>query len=282
MYALAIPLGILGAHRFYVNKPFTGFSMLMSGGGGLAWWLWDLFHLRQMTQAFNAEEAHREASGLPPQGLGFLPAKGALNIHTPPAWSARRSGRARVYGSALLLALIGFSMGAISGATDLYEPVIVMALFVVVSLLAARWKPMTTLPILSSLARWAHRLRLYYHTVDPGNIWLLATRPLYGIFIAPWQPKARAEIRLYLQLGVAFALLLAIPDILEMMERGFWRGLGLLLGEFLQILVYTYAFVAPAGALLTTQLLLTTRDRVVWVLSVLLLSATWLGFSVVN
>lgn len=39
---LAILLGGLGAHRFYVGKIGTGFLMLFTVGGGGAWWLYDI------------------------------------------------------------------------------------------------------------------------------------------------------------------------------------------------------------------------------------------------
>ena len=279
---LAVPWGILGAHRFYLNRPFTGLLMLLSAGGGLVWWVWDLFLLQRMVNEFNNEEANRRAEGAPPQGLGFLPSKDELQLNSPPAWASLRSGRRRIFGSGILLFLIGIALGSISGATGLFEPVIVLVLFIFVSLLAARWRGMGEIPVARSLARWAHRLRLYYHTVDPGNVWYLAARPIIGVFVAPWQPKARAEIRLYLELGVVFALLLAVPDIVEMYESGFWVGFGLLVAEFAQTLVYTYLFVAPAGALLTTQLLLTRRDRVVWVLSAINLGAVYLGLGLVT
>lgn len=280
---LAVSLGLLGAHRVYCGKSLTAVLMLLTVGGGLIWWVWDLFHLGRMVRNFNAEERRRQAEGLPPQGMGFLPPRDQLKLDTPPAWAPRRSGRGRIIGSAALLAVIGISLGTISGTTQAYEPVLVLTLFIAISLVAARWKAMAHLPVLNALVRWVHRLRLYYHTVDPGSLWSLATRPILGLFFAPWRPKARAEVRLHLQLGVALSLLFAVMDAVEMSRSGgFWSGLGLLFGEFLQTLVYTYLFVAPAGALLTTQLLLARRDLVVWVLSAITLAAIYLGFSIVG
>ena len=79
------------------------------------------------------------------------------------------------------------------------------------------------------------------------------------------------------------ALLFAAADLLDLAQGdSFWAGFGLLLGEFIQTLVYTYAFVAPAGALLTTQLLLAKRDRVVWGLSGLNLGTLYLGLYTVG
>ena len=279
---LATFLGILGAHRFYLGRPFTGLLLLVSAGGGLVWWIMDMFRLRAMVAQYNLEERHREKNRLPPQGLGFLPPLEELDLSSPPAWSALRSGRGRVFGSGVLLALMGISLGAISGATGIHEPVLVLTLFIAISLLAARWRGLAGVPLLRGLVRWVHRLRLYYHTIDPGNVWMLAARPVLGVVLAVWQPKLRVEVRLYLQLGVVFAVGMAAADLLEFLDRdGFWRAFGLLVAEFAQTLVYTYIFVAPVGALLTTQLLLTRRDRVVWILSTINLLCIYTGWSLV-
>lgn len=39
---LAIFLGVLGVHRFYVGKVGTGILMLLTGGGCGIWWLVDI------------------------------------------------------------------------------------------------------------------------------------------------------------------------------------------------------------------------------------------------
>lgn len=275
--------GILGAHRFYLGKSLTGILMLLTGGGALAWWISDLFRLRKMVNAFNSEEDARADTQRPPQGLGFLPPRRELSLTGPPAWASKRRGRVKVVGSAIVLGLIGLSMGAISGATGIYEPVVIIVVFIAVTLTAARWKGMSRIPVLSSLSRWNHRLRLYYYTVDPGSIWLLALRPFAGVFYAPWQVRARAEVRLYLQLGVVFSLPFAVLDTFEVSDAGsLGAGLGLLLSEFIQTLVYTYAFVAPVGALLITQLLLSPSDRVVWKLSAVTIAGIYLGLTAVG
>ena len=232
---------------------------------------------------FNEQEAIREASHLPPQGMDFLPPKEALDIHSPPTWSQKRGSRARLIVSAFLLYAIGVSLGAISGSTGVIEPSITLVIFIVITLVAARLPGIARVPLLGGLSRWSHRLRLYYHTTDPGGVWLLALRPIAGIFYAPWLSRARAEVRLYLQLGVFFAVGFAVLDVAEAMSSdSFGSRLGFLISDFLQTLVYTYAFVAPAGALLTTQLLLARRDQIVWVLSALTLAGVYMGFSLVS
>lgn len=72
-------------------------------------------------------------------------------------------------------------------------------------------------------------------------------------------------------------------DVAEAMSSdSFGPRLGFLISDFLQTLVYTYAFVSPAGALLTTQLMLARRDQIVWVLSALTLAGVYMGFSLVS
>ncbi len=279
---LAVFAGLFGAHRFYCGKPLTGAIMLLTLGGGFIWWIRDLFYLRRMVLDCDAEALQRQQAGLPPRGMGFLPPQDQLRLDAPPAWAKRRAGRGRVIGSVVLLSLIGLSLGLVSGSLQMYEPTIVLVLFIAVSLTAARWPGMARLPILNALTRWVHRLRLYYHTVDPGHGLRLAMRPLIGVFLAPWRPKARAEVSLYLQNGAIDAMLNSAMDTAELIASGgFWAGVGILLAEFAQMFFFIYLFVAPAGALLTTQLLLSRRDSVVWGLSALTLATLYLGMSMV-
>lgn len=252
--------------------------MLLTVGGVLVWWVRDLFQLRSLVNDCNTQEKRRIDEGLAPGSMPFLPPRRELKLNAPPQWAERRAGKGRVVGSALLLTLLGFTLGTVTASTGLYEPSIILLLFCIASLLAARWKRMSSIPGLNALSRWVHRLRLYYHTVDPGSLWLLILRPLFGVFIAPWRPKARAEVKLYLQFGGVLVLVFFVGDALELMQSGgLWNGFFLLISEFLQTLLFTYLFVAPAGALLTTQLLLADRDGVVWFLCSLILCAVCLG-----
>lgn len=280
---LAVAGGIFGAHRFYLGRTLTGIPMLLTVGGGLIWWIVDLFRIRVMVDAFNREEDSRKEKHLPPQGMGFLPPKGELDLNGPPTWARKRGGRRQVAGSAVVLSLIGLSIGAVTGSTGIFEPVFLVIVFIAVTLTAARWKNLSHIPVLGSLGRWNHRLRLYYYNVDPGSLWLLILRPITGIFAAPWRARARAEVRLYLQIGVVFSALFALQDLLEVVRSdSLSSGLGLMLSEFVQTLLYTYAFVAPVGALLTTQLLLSRHDRVVWTLSAITIVFIYFGLVAVG
>jgi TM2 domain-containing membrane protein YozV len=276
--ALAVFLGPLGAHRFYLGKTLTATLMLLSAGGCLIWWIIDIFLIKKIVREHNNEEKRRKEAGEPPQDLAFLPLKKDLKIKEPPVWLPIRNSKGRVYGSLFLLTLIGFILGVIAGPTGTYEPTIILMVFIVASLTAARWRFATKIPVVSSLTRWVHRLRLYYYSVDPGNIWLLSLRPVYGIFLTPFSTKGRAEVRLYLELGLMFSILFLISDFIEIYQNEYiWEGIGLAIAELVQTLIFTYFFVAPIGALLTTQILLSRRDWVIWLLSALCITGVFLG-----
>lgn len=275
---LGLFLGLFGVHRFYLGKTLTATLMFLSAGGGLIWWLVDIFYIKKMVVEHNCIENERQKAGLPPLNLQFLPTKTAFVINELPAWLPKRNSKARVYGSFFLLCLIGFILGIITGPTGTYEPAIILFIFIVASLTTARWKLAAKIPVVASLARWAHRLRLYYHSVDPGNIWLLGLRPIYGVFFAPFNKKARAEVRLYLELGLIFSIIFVMSDLFEIFQNeSIWVGLGLMVVELLQTLVYTYLFVAPIGALLTTQILLSRSDLLIWVLSIACITFVYIG-----
>lgn len=279
-FALALVLGIFGAHRFYLGKTLTATLMFLSAGGGLVWWLIDVFRIRKIVAEHNRIEKARQQADLPPQNLAFLPAKDTFRIDELPAWLPKRSSRSRVYGSLFLLTLIGFILGVISGPTGTYEPTIILLIFIVASLTTARWKVAARIPVIASLTRWVHRLRLYYYSVDPGNIWWLSLRPIYGVFYAPFNLKARAEVRLYLELGLIFSVLFFASDLIELSQYdSVAQGLGLTIAELVQTLIFTYLFVAPVGALLTTQILLSRRDWVIWLLSLACVLGIWTGLN---
>ncbi len=277
---LGIVFGVFGVHRFYLGKTLTATLMFLSLGGGLIWWLIDLFFVKSMVIEHNKIESDRQEAGLPPQNLSFLPPKKDFIIDVLPVWLPKRSSNARVYGSLFLLSLIGFVLGVITGPTGTSEPAIILVIFILASLTTARWKLAAKIPVIASLTRWVHRLRLYYHSVDPGNIWLLGLRPIYGVFVAPFHRKARAEVRLYLELGLLFSIFFVASDLIEIYQHeSIFTGIGLMIAELAQTLVYTYFFVAPVGALLTTQILLSRRDWVIWGLSVACIYSVYVGLN---
>ena len=275
---LAVLLGPLGAHRFYLGFFWTGALMLVSLGGGLIWWIVDLWRLRRLVDDSNALEQKREDNGLPPRGMGFMPPRGDLRLDARPIWAQRRAGPKRAIGSAVLLAILGFVLGRVSRTLEFYEPAVVLSLFVLVSLVASRVTGLRSIPVLNALVRWVHRLRLFYHTVDPGGVWTVVSRPVLGILVAPWRPRIRAEIRLHLQMGGFVVLLFSALDVLELMRGGgFLAGVVHLVTQVFQTLICTYLLVAPATALITTQLLLEARDVVIWALSAAVLVTLAVG-----
>ena len=282
MWILQLFTGIIGGHRFYLGKPLSGLIYLFSAGGGLVLWIRDFTQIRQLVAEYNQIEDDRQQAGLPPQSLSFLPPINELNLNGPPIWLERRDSRAVLIGGTLLLAVIGLAMGAIAGSTGIIEPLIIMIVFMAVTLVSARWPAARHIPILGELSRWNHRLRLYYFTTDPGGVWLLAARPYVGVFMAPWRKKSRVEVRLFLQIGVAFSMVFTVFDLYEVRESSFWAGFGLTLAEFAQTIIYTYAFVAPVGAILLTQQLLARKDGVVFLMCLVNLLCGYLGLLIVG
>ncbi len=64
--ALNIPLGVFGAHRFYVGKIGTGLLMLCTLGGFGLWWLYDLIMIA--SGEFRDEEGRRVSLWDPHEG----------------------------------------------------------------------------------------------------------------------------------------------------------------------------------------------------------------------
>ncbi len=265
---LWLATGLLGGHRFYLDRTVTGFAMLFTGGGAAIWWVVDLFLVTGMVAEYNRDQEARKQNGLPPKALAFMPPLDGQPLPEKPDWADKRSGGSQLAGGAIVLFLAGTGLGAVSSATGNVEAIVAVLALIAITLLGARWDALATMPVLRSFDRWNHRLRLYYFTTDPGGPLSLALRPIVGVFIAPWRMRARAEVRLYLQLGAWFTILFAVQDVFEASGSGpFGINVGLLIADLAQTLVSVYAFAAPIGAILTTQLLLSRSDKVIWGLS---------------
>jgi TM2 domain-containing membrane protein YozV len=52
-YLLWLVLGILGGHKFYLNRPFLGIAYFFTGGLLLIGWIYDLFTLPRQVDEFN-------------------------------------------------------------------------------------------------------------------------------------------------------------------------------------------------------------------------------------
>ena len=80
---LCIPLGLFGAHRFYVGKLGTGVLQLFAFGGFGLWWLYDLIMVAggqfrdgdgRRVSDWDPEEAQARALGVPQELLDELEA----------------------------------------------------------------------------------------------------------------------------------------------------------------------------------------------------------------
>ena len=218
-WALWLVTGIMGGHRLYVGKIATGLLMLATGGGGGVWWLFDAFFVKRMVEARNQKQSERKEQELPPLEMAFMPALPTQqDLEGPPWWAARRQGRVRLMGDALVLIIAGALLGATTVSRGDFEALAAVLALIAITIFGARWDP--TLPLLRDLDRWSDRLRLYYRFNDPGGPLSLMFRPILGPLTAWARKRARAEVRLYLQLGAVFTIGFTLLDVLQAMGGG--------------------------------------------------------------
>lgn len=263
--------GIVGGHRFYLGRTPTGIIMLFTGGGALIWWIIDAFLLPGMIAKYNREQEQRERAGLPPIALSFMPALREVRfLEGEPDWADKRKGTARLIGDAFVLLVAGSVLGAISADQGDFEALTAVLVLIAITNIGARWEQVARLPLLRELDRWNHRLRIFYHTNDPGGPLALFFRPLVGPVTAFFSKRARAEVMLYLQLGAVFVIGFTFLDLVEagvVSTSGFDLTLEPLIEDMVLTFITVYAFVTPIGATLTTHLLLERTDWVLWLLS---------------
>lgn len=266
-WVLWILFGWMGGHRFYVERPVTGLAMLLTGGGALIWWIVDAWLVNGMVRAHNEEQARREAAGLPPIELAFMPPLGADVLSAPPAWTVAWHRRGftrralRFSGDVLVLLVAGVMLGALAGMDGATEAAFAVVALTIVVLLGGEAGWLVRVPLAHALLRWSHRLRLFYYYNRPGTPPGLLVRGFLGILLAPFRRRDRAEVRLYIELGAVFTLGFMAFDLVEdvfapMMREGLsalspWRLGGLWMKEASTTFVVTYAFAAPIGAVLT-------------------------------
>jgi hypothetical protein len=285
-------LGLFGAHRFYLDRPVTGLLMMFSLGGALVWWFVDLFLIRSMVAGHNEEQERRERQGLPPVELSFMPPLWNDVLSRPPEWTYRwraatRFARgARFAGDVMVLTITGVALGAVAKAADVWEAVVAVLVLVVVASAGASIGRVADLPVLRGLVRWSHRMRLFYYYSTPGTPLALLFRPITGAFLAPFRRRARAEAKLYLQLGGVFTLAFLLLDFGEEVLGpiftggglpGLWTVLGLWVQEATVTFIVIYAFATPLGAVLTLYLLMMRTHTVPRLLSALTATAIITG-----
>lgn len=275
--------GLLGGHRFYLDRPATALAMAVTGGGGLLWWVADAFYLKDMVQSFNSDQALRKQTGQAPRALSFMPPSRGMVLPPRPSWIQKRGGRGRLIGDLVVLLLAGIFVGAIASTTGNFEPIVAIVALSAITLLGARWDALATVPVLRNFDRWSHRLRLYYYINDPGGPLTLFFRPILGLVTAPFRKRARAEAWLYLQIGLWFTIIFTGMDLLQAVSVD-TTGIRIhpmsFMGDVAITLVSVYAFATPIGAILTTHVLLQRRDRVVWGLTGITLLAILIGLGV--
>ena len=264
-------VGPLGGHRLYVERTWSALAMFFTGGGGGFWWLADVAFVNRLVGAHNAEQTRREAEGLAPVELAFMPPLSEDVLREPPAWTLSWQARSRtrrlmrLAGDALVLLVAGSALGALAGEGGVTEAIVAVTALVLVTLLGGRVGALARVPLARSLVRWTHRLRLFYYFNAPGTPPGLLLRTFTGAVYAPFRQRDRAEVRLYLELGAAFTIGFLLLNVVNALVLPVVRGgLGTLspahvagewLAESLLTFIVTSAFAAPIGAILTLYLL---------------------------
>ena len=278
-YALWLFLGLLGVHRFYLDRVWSGAAMLLTGGGVGVWWIVDGILLRDMVARYNVSQRSRQKLGLPPVSLDFMPSTDLSSLRVRPAWVEVRKGGAvrrllRLAGDVAVLMLAGAALGAASRATGNIEAIVAIIGLLVAVNLGPALLPYHELPGLNELLAWSYRLRLYYHHHGPGSVAGRLARPVIGFLFAPFRKRNRAEVKLYLRLGGVFVALFLLEDlgtevVAPMISSASMGGLtgGWWLRDIVLTLLLITAFAAPIGATLNARLLARRPNLEVWVLS---------------
>ncbi len=268
VFALWLLLGLVGGHRFYMHRVFSGLFQLLTFGGLGIWWLVDGLLLKRMVRRFNQDQFIRKETGRPPLALDFMPTQWQV-LRPQPEWAAKRSSVFRLMGDCLVLVVASFSLGGYASSYGDYEPVAAIMILMAITLAGPRWDSIATIPVLRAFDRWALRLRLFYYVNDPGSPLSLLFRPL-TVVLNLTRRRARTEARLYLQIGAGFAVVFLLLDIAEVLTSGEPLDLPAapeLAMATLEKLIAVYGFATPIGSVLTKQLLLQRRDGVLWLLS---------------
>jgi TM2 domain-containing membrane protein YozV len=282
-------LGIVGGHRLYLNRIWTGIAMLLTLGGVLIWWIVDFFLIPRMVFHHNTAQGQRRDLGLPPVALDFLPTSDGSELARPPPWYKPRSrqglrGVRKLLTDAFVLVVAGSALGVLSRLSGNIEAVAAVVALVVVLNFGKQMAPLHHVPLIGDLVRWSYRLRLFYHHVKPGNALARLFRPAIGIFYAPFRKKSRAEVGLYLRLGGAFVVLFLLEDLATEVVQPFVTQASLAgltgvwwIKDVVLTLVYIFAFTAPIGATLMIYLLTRSSRFALLVLSGVTLGAVGLG-----
>jgi hypothetical protein len=288
-FVLWLLTGWFGGHRFYVGRPLTGLAMLFTGGGGLFWWWIDGFFVASMVRKYNEDQERREAEGLPPRELDFMPPLSREVLAKPPEWTerwnasgaGRRSGR--LVADIAVLVITAVVLGAVARSMGVYEAVLAVLALAGLTAAGGAASRLNHTPVIRGLIRWSHRLRLFYYYTKPGSPLALLFRPLTATIFAPFRRRDRAEVKLYLELGAIFTGLFLVLDLGGLFaSKGFgalnpFSLLKLWIGESVSTFFVIYAFATPIGAVLTLHLLMRNTHTVPRLLSVVVVVALAIG-----
>lgn len=285
-------LGLLGIHRFYLERPFTGVLQLFTGGGALIWWLIDAAAINRMVREHNQEQAERERTGRPPVEMAGMPPLDEEALAETPewvkAWNERGRSRRwlRLSGDVLVLFVAGTALGAVVGEAGSLEAVLAVVILCGMISLGAGPDWLDDVPGFRALTRWTHRLRLFYYYNEPASPLGLLVRSGLGILWAPFRGKARVEVRLYVELGAGFSAVFLLLDIVPAVFVPLVSGAGLpgfeslvgnWLGEAFMTFLLTYMLAAPVGGVLTLYLLTRPRHTLPRILAGFTLASIALG-----
>ncbi|MEM6335924.1 MAG: TM2 domain-containing protein [Bacteroidota bacterium] len=279
--------GLFGGHRYYLERTGTAIVQSLTLGGLIVWWIVDGFKLREMVDAFNAEQAKREAADAPAVGMECIP-HADVDLAGYPPWYVPPKNRTTktlgLMGDALALLIFTPAIGGVASSQGLTAPLIAAVVVVTVTLAATRLARFFHVPLIHEVVHWEYKLRLFYWFNKPQHTLLMLIRPVIAVFYAPFNRLARFEVKLYAEVAAVFAVTTVVW---KFFDGTYWAmltafDLSALFESWLEVTIlnffFVYAFVSPIGAILTKHVLikrsLLARAIMVGIVALFL----WLGF----
>ncbi|MEJ2215893.1 MAG: TM2 domain-containing protein [Gemmatimonadota bacterium] len=248
--------------------------------------------LNDLVAAYNEEQEQRRKAGLPPKDLAFMPPLHDEALEATPEWITRWEARSRgrqairLAGDLLVLYVAGDVLGRLSSVQGVPEAIVAVVFLALITVAGAGPEWLHELPIVKDFVRWSHQLRLFYYHNKPANPFSLLIRPVIGMISAPFRTRARAEVRMYAELGAVFTAIFLLLDIVQdilvpaVSPTASFQVSSVLGGWVKQGIVTffaIYAFAAPIGAVLTLYLLTRPTHTVPRILAAWTLVAILLG-----
>lgn len=276
---LWVTTGMLGGHRFYLERIGSGAAMALTGGGFFIWWLIDGLRLPQLVNRFNRMQAQREQQGLPPIGLEFLPSTRLEDLTRQPEW--RHDAQLKMKSSRALaadlglLAFLGVALAAITQSMGMLEPLVSAVMIILVFVCFDLFLRYAHLPLIHELLHVEFKLRLFYTHHRPGNALKLFFRPFFGLFTAPFDRQARQEIKLYLEVAGVFAMFLLVIKLLKTISAGGFTGFSLTAWsvDLIKMFLIIYMVTSPIGAVMTKHVLMGAKKTRIILLGTVALAA---------